>query len=292
MKIGYQALQKIVNKSGFGTHCHANVSLLIKAAGMILDQCDRLPLTSKVDEKTYFAFVNKVGLKSRPINEGLFSLSLAESALVFEGILEGGRHRYSSSSITSAVYTIAVACCAAVDVTTKSDRKTQGTLFEWLCASLVQATLGVAPTRSLPVLNLDLRGKLPTDFIFDLGPEKPKFHLPVKTSTRERIIQVWAHQRVLDGVYGVGRFLAMPIILTETKLDSKKLEVIEICLPWQWRLYQMHIASLWNVCYLDAPASYLALNNVFPPVNVMTIGDLLTKGGRIDRLLQAHDLEV
>jgi len=109
--------------------------------------------------------------------------------------------------------------------------------------------------------------------VFDLGEEKPKFHLPVKTSTRERIIQVWAHQRVLDGVYGVGRFLAMPIILTETKLDSKKLEVVEICLPWQWRLYQMHIAVLWNVCYLDAPNAYLDLDTKFPRIGVSTLGD-------------------
>jgi hypothetical protein len=97
---------------------------------------------------------------------------------------------------------------------------------------IMQGTLKVEPTRLLPVLKLDLKGSLPTDFIFDLGSEKPKFHLPVKTSTRERIIQVWAHQRVLDGVYGVGRFLAIPFILTETKLDAIKREVSEICLPW------------------------------------------------------------
>lgn len=142
---------------------------------------------------------------------------------------------------------------------------------------MIQSSLNVAPQRSLPVLNLDLKGELPTDFVFDLGAERPKFHLPVKTSTRERIIQVWAHQRVLDGVYGTGRFLALPIILTETKLDTKKLEVVEICLPWQWRLYQMHIANLWNVCYLDAPASYLALDETFPRIGVATIGDILKK---------------
>ena len=168
--------------------------------------------------------------------------------------------------------------------------KKAGTIFEWLCAALVQASLRVIPRRSLPVLNLDLKGDLPTDFVFDLGEEKPKFHLPVKTSTRERIIQVWAHQRVLDGVYGVGRFLAMPVILTETKLDSKKLEVVEIWLPWQWRLYQMHVANLWNVCYLDAPNSYLELDIKFPRIAVSTLGDLLKKHGRSDDLLQAHDL--
>jgi hypothetical protein len=54
---------------------------------------------------------------------------------------------------------------------------------------------------------------LRTDFVFDLGPNRAKFHLPVKVSTRERVIQVWAHQRVLDGVYDTGRFLGTPVIL-------------------------------------------------------------------------------
>lgn len=263
---------------------------MLHAAEKVLSECERQPLTSKVPGKNYFSFVGKSGLRSRPINSELFSTSVLTTSETFLDILSGNRHAYSSGDITKAVYTASIACCAAIDVISKSDRKTQGTLFEWLCAALVQAALDVVPTRSLDVLNLDLKGKLPTDFIFDLGIEKPKFHLPVKTSTRERIIQVWAHQRVLDGVYGTGRFLAMPFILTETKLDLKTLAVTEICLPWQWRLYQMHIANLWNVCYLDVPVEYLKLNGVFPPVNVVTVGDMLAEGGRIDQLLQAHGL--
>jgi hypothetical protein len=89
-----------------------------------------------------------------------------------------------------------------------------------------------------------MEATLPTDYVFDLGPNRAKFHVPVKTSTRERMIQVWAHQRVLDGVCGTGRFLGIPIILAETKTGRKKREVIEICLPDQWRIYQMHIAQL------------------------------------------------
>jgi hypothetical protein len=94
----------------------------------------------------------------------------------------------------------------------------------------------------------------------------------VKTSTRERVIQVWAHQRVLDGVYGTGRFLGTPVILGETKTDRRKREVIEICLPDQWRIYQMHIAQLKRIYYLDVPATYEKLSEVFPPLNVKPLG--------------------
>jgi hypothetical protein len=107
----------------------------------------------------------------------------------------------------------------------------------------------------------------------DLGPRKAKFHLPIKTSTRERVIQVWAHQRVLDGVYGTGRFLGTPVILAETKTDSKSKKVVEICLPDQWLIYQMHIAQLKRVYYLDVPVPYARLAGAFPRLYVRAFGD-------------------
>lgn len=298
MKTAYKALQKEINRkskkgeqgqSGFGERCFPFIENLYHAALEQLSGCSRLALESKVEGKSYFSFENKIA-RSRPINIDLFDADNEKAFGIFREILEGKRHELTSDEITRSVYIVAMTCCAGRDVSSKGDQKTPGTIFEWLCAAIVQACLNVSPVRALQVLNLDLRGDLPTDFVFDLGAEKPKFHLPVKTSTRERIIQVWAHQRVLDGVYGVGRFLAMPIILTETKLDSKKLEVVEICLPWQWRLYQMHIAILWNVCYLDAPASYLELDTKFPRIGVSTIGDALKKDGRLDELLWSHRL--
>jgi hypothetical protein len=298
MKKAYDALKKEINRkgkkvegdqSGFGERCYPFIENLYRAAKEELSGCSRLSLESKVTGKSYFCFEsNKT--RSRPINIDLFDRDNDNAFSIFRKILEGKRHELTSDEITRSVYIVAMTCCAGKDVSSKGDQKTPGTIFEWLCAAIVQACLKINPVRALQVLNLDLKGDLPTDFVFDLGTEKPKFHLPVKTSTRERIIQVWAHQRVLDGVYGVGRFLAMPIILTETKLDVKKLEVVEICLPWQWRLYQMHIAVLWNVCYLDAPTSYLELDTKFPRIGVSTIGDALEKNGRLDELLKSHRL--
>lgn len=66
------------------------------------------------------------------------------------------------------------------------------------------------PRTQVEVLRLEEESStLPTDFIFDLGAGKPKFHIPVKMSTRERVIQVFAHQRVLDGVHGFGKFTGL-----------------------------------------------------------------------------------
>ena len=290
MKISFDLLKKKVNARGFGPSAHLALLNLYEESSLLVAGSSKISLTSKVDGKTYFAFSTGPKVLSRAINELLFDPSTELVMDILKYLLQGKRQGWTAAQITKAFYTVAITCCAARDLTSTSDRKTQGTFFEYLCAMIIQGTLGVIPTRSLPVLNLDLKGSLPTDFIFDLGPEKPKFHLPVKTSTRERIIQVWAHQRVLDGVYGVGRFLAIPFILTETKLDVAKQEVTEICLPWQWRLYQMHIASLWNVCYLDMPNGYRALDTVFPRVAISTVGEFLEKDGRLDQLLDSHQL--
>lgn len=284
MKAPYNTLKKLVGKKGFGPDCHPALTALYEEAATMLRHCQRLPLKSAVTGKTYFSF-ERSSIKSRAVNSALFDDAPGTALRVFADLLANQGRQHKATTITRSIYTVAMSCCAGWDILSPKDRKTQGTIFEWICAAIMQAFLQVVPERSQPVLNLDLSGKLPTDFIFNLGSDKPRLHLPVKTSTRDRVIQVWAHQRVLDGVYGVGRFLAMPIVLTETKLDAKTLEVSEICLPWQWRIYQMHIACLWNVFYLDAPAAHLDLDTRFPRVGVTTLGEGLCAGGRLDRLL-------
>jgi len=86
--------------------------------------------------------------------------------------------------------------------------------------------------------------------------------VPVKLSTRERVIQVFAHQRVLDGVHGFNRFKGILVCLTETKLDHRTTEVVEICLPKQWDLYQRFIAPMHRFYYFDVPKKYAELSQV------------------------------
>ncbi len=291
MKLCYKLLKRNVTKSGFGTSCHAHIGFLIEAAGLVLSNCWNLQLNSKNSSNSYFAFESRrTGYKSCPVNSILFSRELERSTRIFNSILNSERHSLKSQEITSAVYTVMIACCAAIEVTTNSSRKRRE-IFEWLCAALVQAVLKVETEKAYWLLNIGVKGMLPTDFIFDLGSDKPRLHFPVKISSRDKSTQILTYLRTLDGVYGVNKFLTMPIILDETKLDTMKNEVIESCPRRQWQLYQLHGVSLWNVYYLDAPALYLNLNSVSSPVKVLTIDDLLQEGGQIDQLLQGHGLE-
>jgi hypothetical protein len=239
----------------------------------LLSSKEKVPLNSQITNKDYFSYVNNKKL-TRPINKNLYDYVTDDMVnIFFEKLKSNAVTDLKSSDITATVYRIAIDFCAVIDIIKESDQKTPGTYFEYLMGHLFSMNFEVKPRNQVEVLNLDMKSKLPTDFIFDLGTNRPKFHVPVKTSTRERVVQVWAHQRVLDGVYGNGRFIGLLTCLAETKLDHKTKEVIEICLPDQWRLYQLFISQLKRVYYLDIPQKYLELNNYFPKIHVKQFGE-------------------
>jgi hypothetical protein len=233
---------------------------------------ERTELTTQIAGKSYFAFEKPDGKISRAVNESLYEPSPEAWSTLVEALRGQDFAPLTLGEMTKAVYSLAMSFCVHIDLTRTRDQKTPGTLFEYLIGHLFASRLGVNPRNRLPVLNLDMETTLPTDYVFDLGRGQPKFHLPIKTSTRERMIQVWAHQRVLDGVYGTGRFLGTPVILAETMTRTATREVVEICLPDQWRLYQMHIAQLKRIYYLDVPAAYEPLGLIFPPIHVRPFG--------------------
>jgi len=251
-------------------------------SGLILETCndalrylakrERRSLISGVEGKEYFSFVGSKGKLSRPVNLALFDPGSDRLEVLFEALRRGSTSTMSPDDITSACYSAAIGFSCLVDLEKDGDQKTPGTFFEYLICHLVARRLGVDPKTRIEVLNLDKPTSLPTDWIFDLGVDQPKVHLPVKTSTRERVIQVWAHQRVLDGVYGAGRFLGTLVCLAETKLDHRTLEVVEICLPEQWKIYQMFIARMNRVYYLDVPRAYESLHEAFPRIHVHPFG--------------------
>jgi hypothetical protein len=277
----YKELRKLVGMNMIQSDATLNVIMDIYAACQgTLSKSARINLNSKIAGKEYFSFAEKSGI-SRAINYALYSEGVNCVDSFFVALK---RNTYSSSrQITSACYAIAISFCAIIDMSAIGNQKTHGTFFEYFIGHLFSRRIGVLPTRELPVLNLGMSGTLPTDFIFDLGIDKLKFHVPVKLSTRERVIQVWAHQRVLDGVYGMGRFLGTLVCLCETKTDKGKGDVVEICLPFQWQLYQMFISQLTRIYYLDLPNAYASLNFKFPKIKVCPFGDFFLEA---DSLLE------
>ena len=56
------------------------------------------------------------------------------------------------------------------------------------------------------------------------------------------------------------------VLFSETKLDAKKLEVVEICVPDQWLAYQSLLSKMERIYYFDLPARYQQLTDDFPDV--------------------------
>ena len=264
---GYERLKELVRADAKAPDVAELLADLTSKALDFLSSCKQIPLVSKVHGKTYFSFTMKrSGKLSRAVNAELFNPNTRRQ---LSYLVDGTLNNLAVPDRSRLLYTIALAYCCASDLLRTRDQKTPATFFECFIGHLFARSFGVNPRTQVEVLHLeDEASTLPTDFIFDLGPGRPKFHVPVKTLTRERVIQVFAHQRVLDGVHGFGAFKGILVCLTETKLDHKRREVVEICVPKQWVLYQRFIASLHRFYYFDIPARYAELATGNPPMPI------------------------
>ncbi len=284
----YESVTKAAKRDLKGTAVSTALEELVSLSLRFLtDNCSRRPLKSHVPDKTYFAFQPKGNTAkiSRPVNEALFNAGLTKKHLA--RVVSANLSGFEPAIRWTVLYSAAMSYCVATDLLKKDDKKTPGTFFEAFVGHLVARTFDLNPTTSIKVLNLDLRTELPTDYIFDFGPGKNKIHLPIKTSTRERVVQVWAHQRVLDGVYGVNRFKGLLTCLTETNMQRKTMSVVEVCLPDQWAVYQMFISQLHRVYYFDPPMKYAILATQYPFIQVKLFADFFDE---VDRLTKAAPL--
>lgn len=257
-----------------GMESQATSDSIVKCVEMsleLLKGSNRSGITSKVPGKEYFSF-NRGGKTTRGVNEGLFHDDAEEVVEVIRGLHEQ-QVPEDPLHLQKCLYTAAISFPAARDLEGNGDQKSPGTFLEQLVGNLIGRIYKVRPTTTVTAPTLDLVVSVPTDLIFNLGPGKSRLHVPVKLSTRERVIQVWAHQRVLDGMHGVDRFKGMLVVLGETNRKTTDNSITEVCLPKQWTAYQMYIAQLARVYYFDVPDKYRELKNQYPFLQVRAFAD-------------------
>lgn len=245
------------------------------------DTMVRLPLTSSTTArgKRYVLFSHNNGKKSRPVNIDIYNEGLNRDSdgnskvdVLWKNVASRSIIKQSARDITTALYVIAMNYCVCADTLPKL-KNNAGAFFEKLIGHLYSMHLGINPSTQVNAVELDGESiSLPTDYIFDLGLGKPKLHVPVKTSTRERVVEVWAQQRILDGAFGVGRFFCLLTCIGETNLE-KNMCVGITCVPNQWMNYQLFIAQIKRAYYLDIPEKYKELNDRFPKIHVKEFGE-------------------
>lgn len=244
-----------------------------------------LPITSGSTAvgKNYMVFSltgNIVDKHSRPVNSDLYNAGNQLDAtgktkvdIFFENLLRNQIPLQSAQYITEALYVISMNYCCCADLV-DGVKSNGGDYFEKFIGHLYARHLNREPSTLMTACELDDETiQIPTDYIFNLGPNLPKFHVPVKTSTRERCVEVWAQQRILDGAYGVGRFICLLTCLAETNYVSRNHSVDIVCVPNQWINYQLFISQVKRAYYLDMPARYEALNRRFPRIHVKQFGE-------------------
>lgn len=251
------------------------ISQMAERGRRILRPAERVQLNSRTG-KRYFSF--RGANQSRPINEDLYVIEPRE----FRRLLAAFRNGFAgntSDEIVRATYSLAYSVFAAHDVYDVG-RKASATVFEILIGHIVARSLGVSPRNRVRIP--ESGADLPTDYVFDPGSNSRKIHLPIKTSTRERAVQAWVHQLVLERIFGAGVYRGILVVASETKRDTRTGEVIEICVPRQLQMFQARVTEMTRIYYLDPPRVYLELADAFPRVDVRTFGGSL---GELQELL-------
>jgi hypothetical protein len=105
-----------------------------------------------------------------------------------------------------------------------------------------------------------------TDLVLKWPNQSGGIVVPFKITTRERIVQPFAHQRILNSAFGEDAYRSLLVCISETQLDEKKRAVKQVCVPGTVKLFQKYLAPLDGLYYCDIPQRYSArdMQNVIP----------------------------
>jgi hypothetical protein len=239
--------------------------LAIFSLRFLINKCKPIDLVSKVPGKHYFTF-KKGNVVARPANKQFFVNDCDMITKLWKKWLN---NNISTGDFAKLSYTVSLAPCLAMEIFDRQNKKGPATYFECYIGHLFAKSLEVNPIKQV---RLPVHGRkvlMTMDFLFDASEEQRKVHLSVKMSTRERVVQAWAHQRLLNAAYGNRTYRGIMVLFSETKLDSRSHEVVEICVPDQWLTYQSLLAHMDRIYYFDVPERYQTLTAKFHDVIVI-----------------------
>jgi len=227
-----------------------------------------------IPNKNYILFIEPGNTrKSRAINKDLLTTKIDDIDIFLEKLREKQLNQITPMEITKSCYSMVISLAAVVDLNNPGDKQTPGNYYEKLVTFILSNYFGVLPSLSritVPIGSDDI--SLTMDLIIDFGIDKSKLSIAIKNSTRERGSEFWAHQRILDKAFGENIYKGIFFGLAESKKNSLTSEVVEICVPDQWRAYQQYISKISNFYYLDPPSKYLDLNDSVPKLDVKEFG--------------------
>lgn len=260
------------------TASDAILDIAILSLRFLEKQGTPVELISRVPGKDYFSYRLK-NIVARPANRRFFMRDANKVSRLWKNWKTDSALNDMSASM---LYTVALAPCLAMELFDRQNKKGPATYFECLIGHIFAKMLNRNPEKQA---SFSIRGKsvrLTMDFLFEPCGNIPGIHLSVKMSTRERVVQAWAHQRLLDSAFGKDRYKGIMVLFSETKLDSKTMEVIEICVPDQWLAYQSLLSKMDTIYYFDVPERYRVLGESYPDlIRIRQFGDFLIQSKSI-----------
>ena len=227
----------------------------------------------KVDQKQYSVCFTE-SRASRPF---LSSKLIREPAMFIDWWrkLENGIDpqrntiRMNQEDVDKVLYTAMTSFSLCYDLWKPGSRKTPGTFLEVLLGSVMKRLLPEYKCGKFIKIPGEIE-RISTDLVFSTDDERAGIIIPAKITTRERIVQAFAHQRIADSVFGHGKYRSYLMCVSEMKRTEDS-SVQEICVPGTIRLFQKHLAALSGIYYFDPPTRYLR-KDVTTIVPVGTIG--------------------
>ena len=238
------------------------IDLAVTSLQFLTAQCEQVTLNSSVPGKNYISFVRN-NVVARPANRDFFVVDPQVIRRDWQSWLSG---KLSAEKFGRMSYTVALAPCLAMELFDRNNKKGPATFFECMIGHIFARSLGMEPTKQAELSVSGRSVRMTMDFLFEPTGGSFNIHLPVKMSTRERVVQAWAHQRLLDSAYGLGHYKGIMVLFSETKLNSRSHEVVEICVPDQWLVYQTLLSKMDRIYYFDVPVRYQELANEFPSI--------------------------
>jgi len=276
-------------------HSDACFELIQLCINRLINRADYIPFGAFRGNPSipYNVFRLNTGV-SRPIRPDLFifdAATLVTSQQSLLSLLRTREHHWSDSNIllaTRVVYTsvLSFACC--IDLWKRSSRKTPGTFFEIYVASLLPFLLPTGRlSKHVPLPGLDVTddmlstqetsdsdsSSVATDLVISQPNSSKHVVIPLKITTRERIVQPFAHQRILDSAFGQGTYHSFLTCVSETQLDHRTLSVKQVCVPGTVKLFQKHLGQIAGLYYCDVPQRYSA-SDMTSCLPVQPIGSL------------------
>lgn len=233
---------------------------------------------ARVNPVSYNVATANAGI-SRPYRPELFIASPDEFEVRAAAFLKslGPHGQIDPAEFNAVIYTAVTAFCLCIDVWKPKSRKTPGTYFEVLIGSAAlhhfpdyvlskhipirdvpsdTAVDALVDTDEVDAQDAEFTGNsVSTDLVITNPKTERGAVIPLKITTRERIVQPFAHQRILSSAYP-DRYASFIACISEVQRDDNTQTVKQICVPGTVALFQKHLANVNGLYYCDIPRRY------------------------------------